>query len=140
MYKPLNNINWWPGIIITAALMSFSWGYLVYGGSISTIWPLFGIANQLLGTMALAIGTTFLIHHGKLKYIWTTVIPMVFLAITTIAAGIQSIMDNYLPSRQIMLSMIAIIIILMVIAILIDSLLKWYNMIFVYKPSGKLGK
>jgi carbon starvation protein len=138
IYKPLNNINWWPGVLLTAALMSFAWGYLVYGGSISTIWPLFGIANQLLGTMALAIGTTFLIHHGKLKYIWTTVIPMVFLAVTTIAAGIQSILNSYLPAGQILLSVIAIIIIVMVITILIDSILKWYRMIFIPSPAGQL--
>jgi carbon starvation protein len=129
IYKPLNNINWWPGVILTAGIMSFAWGYLVYGGSISTIWPLFGIANQLLGTMALAIGTTFLIHHGKMKYIWTTVIPMVFLAITTLTAGIQSVLNNYIPDGQLLLAVIAIIIILMVIAILIDSMIKWYRMI-----------
>lgn len=129
IYKPLNNINWLPGIILTAGLMSFSWGYLVYGGSISTIWPLFGIANQLLGTMALAIGTTFLIHQGKLKYIWTTLIPMLFLAVTTITAGIQSILDNYIPSGQILLSVIAVIIIVMVMAILIDSIFKWYRLV-----------
>jgi carbon starvation protein len=125
-------------VILTAALMSIAWGYLVYGGSISTIWPLFGIANQLLGTMALAIGTTFLIHHGKLKYIWTTVIPMVFLAVTTIAAGIQSILNSYLPAGQFLLSIIAIIIIIMVVAILIDSLLKWYRMIFQPTPAQPL--
>jgi carbon starvation protein len=138
IYKPLNNINWLPGVILTAAIMSIAWGYLVYGGSISTIWPLFGIANQLLGTMALAIGTTFLIHHGKLKYIWTTVIPMVFLAVTTIAAGIQSILNSYLPAGQFLLSIIAIIIIIMVVAILIDSLLKWYRMIFQPTPAQPL--
>lgn len=129
IYKPFNNINWLPGIIISAGAMSFAWGYLVYGGSISTIWPLFGIANQLLGTMALAIGTTFLIRHGKLKYAWTTVIPMVFLAVTTLAAGIQSILNNYIPQGHILLAVIAIIIILMVLAILIDSFIKWYRLV-----------
>jgi carbon starvation protein len=56
--KPFEQVNWWPGVIITGAFVSFFWGYLLYGGNISTIWPIFGVANQLLATLALCIGTT----------------------------------------------------------------------------------
>ena len=125
IYKPLGNIKWWPGVLLTGLLMSFAWGYLVYGGSITTIWPLFGMANQLLGTLALAIGTTYLIRHGRKKYFWVTAIPMAFLAVTTITAGIQNVIINYLPRKDYLLSGISVLIILMIIVVLIDSMIKW---------------
>jgi carbon starvation protein len=128
-YKPLRNIHWWPGVILTGGLMSFAWGYLVYGGSVSTIWPLFGTANQLLASMALAIGTTFLIAHGKTKYIWVTVVPLVFVAITTLWAGIENIRINYYPQKDWLLVGLSVAIIVMVIAMLIDSVRKWFVLI-----------
>jgi carbon starvation protein len=128
-YKPLRNIHWWPGVIITGGLMSFAWGYLVYGGSVSTIWPLFGTANQLLASMALAIGTTFLISHGKTKYIWVTVLPLAFVAITTLWAGIENIRINYYPKGDWLLVGLSVVIIVMVIAMLIDSVRKWVVLI-----------
>lgn len=128
-YKPLKNINWWPGVIATGAAISFAWGYLVYGGSVSTIWPLFGTANQLLAATALAIGTTFLIRHGKAKYAWVTAVPMVFVAVTTITAGYQNIVINYLPKKNMLLASISVFIILMVLAVLADCLLKWYKLL-----------
>lgn len=126
-YKPLKNTNWWPGVIITGALMSFAWGYLVYGGTVSTIWPLFGTANQLLASTALAIGTTFLINRGKARYAWVTAIPMAFVAFTTIVAGYQNVVNNYLPKGNTLLAVISVIIILMVVAVLIDCFIKWYK-------------
>jgi carbon starvation protein len=132
-YKPLKNIHWWPGVIITGALISFAWGYLVYGGSVSTIWPLFGTANQLLAAMALAIGTTFLISNGKTKYIWVTVVPLAFVAITTVWAGLQNILGNYWPKGNWLLVGISAVIIVMVAAMLIDSIRKWIIMIRIQK-------
>jgi carbon starvation protein len=128
-YKPLGNIHWWPGVFFTGGLMSFAWGYLVYGGTVSTIWPLLGTANQLLASMALAIGTAFLISHGKVKYIWVTVAPLAFVAITTIWAGIENIRINYYPKGNWLLVVISVIIIAMVIAMLIDSVRKWVVLI-----------
>ena len=125
IYKPLGNIKWWPGVLFTGILMSFAWGYLVYGGTVTTIWPLFGMANQLLGTLALAIGTTYLIRHGKKKYFWVTAVPMIFLAVTTITAGIQNVIINYLPKEDYFLSAISVFIILMIVTVLIDSMIKW---------------
>jgi carbon starvation protein len=126
--KPLGNLRWWPGVFLTGGLISFAWGYLVYGGTVSTIWPLFGTANQLLGTMALAIGTTFLIRRGKLRYIWVTGIPMVFLAVTAITAGIQNVTINYFPKGNYFLSAISLIIIAMIVAVLIDCVWKWVGL------------
>jgi carbon starvation protein len=125
IYKPLGNYKWWPGILLTGGIISFAWGALVYGGTVATIWPLFGTANQLLGTMALAIGTTFLIRRGKQRYAWVTVIPMAFLAVTTITAGIQNVTINYWPKGNYLLSAISVIIIIMIVAVLIDCFRKW---------------
>jgi carbon starvation protein len=128
-YKPLRNIHWWPGVIVTGGLISFAWGYLVYGGSVSTIWPLFGTANQLLASMALAIGTTFLISHGKARYLWVTAVPLAFVTITTFWAGIENIRINYYPKGNYLLVAISVIIIVMVVAMLADCVHKWIRMI-----------
>ncbi len=128
VYKPLNRINWWPGILLSSALISFAWGYLVYGGSISTIWPLFGVANQLLAAMGLAIGTTMIIRMGKGRYAWTTIIPFVFVAITTIAAGYLNIAKSYLPTGKNLLAVLSGIMLILVILILISSIRKWFEL------------
>jgi carbon starvation protein len=75
----------------------FAWGYFIYTGSVSTIWPMFGVANQLLATLALAIGTSFLINHGKRKYIWVTLGPMIFVGITTVTGGVMNMLNIYIP-------------------------------------------
>jgi carbon starvation protein len=124
VYRPLGNINWLPGVLLAGGLMSFAWGYLVYGGSVSTIWPLFGTANQLLASMALAIGTTFLISSGKARYAWITAVPLAFVAVTTVTAGIENITINYYPKGNYLLTALSAFIIVMVIAILIDSARK----------------
>jgi len=137
VYKPLRNHNWWPGVIITGGLMSLAWGYLVYGGSISTIWPLFGVANQLLGSTALAIGTTMLIRTGKGKYTWTTIVPMAFLAVTTLAAGYQNIVNNYLPQHNYLLATLSAIMMVMVVVIIGDSIRIWLSL-WREKSTGQL--
>jgi len=129
VYKPLKNHNWWPGIIGCSVLMSFAWGYLVYGGSISIIWPLFGVANQLLGTMALAIGTTMIIRMGKGQYAWTTLVPMSFLAVTTVTAGYLNIFTNYLPQGKVLMAVLSAIMIVLVVAVIIDSVRTWIKLL-----------
>ncbi|HTP42046.1 MAG TPA: carbon starvation CstA family protein [Nitrospiria bacterium] len=79
-----NDLNWLPGILLTSGLVVFAWGYLISTGSISTIWPMFGAANQLLGTLALCVGTTVLIKMGKARYAWVTVAPMLFVGAITL--------------------------------------------------------
>lgn len=95
--EPFANPKWVPGIVISTALIVSSWGYLIYTGSISTIWPLFGTGNQLLATIALAIGTVYLVNNGKLRYAWTTAIPMVFVGLTTSSAAVLSIATIFWP-------------------------------------------
>jgi carbon starvation protein len=97
LYKPFANTIWWPGTFAATTLVVMSWGYLIYGGSISTIWPLFGTGNQLLATIALAVCTTFLINMGKTKYAWVTFVPMCFVAVTTLTAGVLGIKTIFWP-------------------------------------------
>ena len=100
VHKPFSNTAWLPGNLVTSALVVLSWGYMIYTGSISTIWPLFGTGNQLLATIALAVVTTFLVNMGKVKYAFITAIPMCFVGITTLTAGVLSIKNIYLPLAQ----------------------------------------
>jgi carbon starvation protein len=97
VYAPFAKTNWIPGTLISSFLIVFSWGYFIYTGSVSTIWPMFGVANQLLATLALAIGTSFLINNGKRKYIWITVAPMTFVGITTVTGGVMNMLNIYIP-------------------------------------------
>ena len=96
-YVPFNKTNWLPGNLICSSLVVLFWGYFIYTGSVSTIWPMFGTANQLLATIALAIGTSYIINRGKAKYAWVTIIPLVFVGITTVTAGIMNITGIYIP-------------------------------------------
>jgi carbon starvation protein len=127
-YKPLKDPNWLPGIILTSAMICGAWGYLVLQGSISTIWPLFGVSNQLLGTMALAVGTTMLFRMGKGRYAWTTIIPMSFLAVTTFAAGYLNITTNYLPKNNYTLAIISGIMMVLVVIVITDSVRRWIQL------------
>jgi len=97
VHKPFGNSAWWPGNLITSFFVVLGWGYLIYTGSISTIWPLFGTGNQLLATIALAVTTTFLINMGKQKYAWITAVPMCFVGVTTVTAGVLSIKNIFWP-------------------------------------------
>lgn len=128
-YPKLRDYKWWPGVIAISGIFTFCWGYLLYTGTISTIWPLFGVNNQLLGGMALAIATTFLLRLGKAKYIWVTVIPMAFLLVTTIVAGYQNIVNNYLPKQNYLLALISVVMIIMVVLIVADSIRVWISIL-----------
>ena len=96
-YKPFTQTNWLPGNLICSGLVVICWGWFVYSGTVSTIWPMFGSANQLLATIALAIGTSYIINRGKARYAWVTLIPLAFVGTTTIIAGIMNIWGIYIP-------------------------------------------
>jgi carbon starvation protein len=100
VYQPFQKTNWLPGNLFTSALIVFAWGYFIYTGTVSTIWPMFGTANQLLACIALAIGTSFIINRGRVKYAWVTIIPMIFVGVTTLTAGILNIKNIYLPQAM----------------------------------------
>ncbi|MGZ4814492.1 MAG: carbon starvation CstA family protein [Terriglobales bacterium] len=97
VYKPFHNTAWLPGNLATTVVVVLGWGYLIYTGNISTIWPLFGTGNQLLATIALAVTTTFLVNMGHAKYAWITAVPMCFVGVTTVTAGILGIQNIFWP-------------------------------------------
>lgn len=125
VYKPFAKKNSWGNIILFSALMSFSWGYLLYTGNVSTIWPLFGVANQTLAAIAFAIGTTFLIKNGKQKYMLITVLPLIFISVTTFTAAIENIFNNYIPQNKIVLAVMSTILVIMLAIILFESVKVW---------------
>jgi carbon starvation protein len=97
VYKPFQRTDWLPGNLLASLLIVFAWGYFIYTGSVSTIWPMFGTANQLLATIALAIGTSYVINRGRVKYAWVTILPMLFVGVTTVTAAILNIKNIYYP-------------------------------------------
>jgi carbon starvation protein len=101
VHTPFANAKWLPGNLVTTTLVVLGWGYLIYTGSISTLWPLFGTGNQLLATIALAVSTTFLINMGRAKYAWITAVPMLFVGVTTLTAGVLSIENIFWPLTKV---------------------------------------
>ena len=90
IYKPLGKGTWLPGVIFTSFLVTYAWYYLLKDGTVNTIWPMFGIANQLLGVIALAIGTTYILRKSaKRIYALTTFLPYLYMAITVLTSGAQ---------------------------------------------------
>ncbi len=87
VYPKFEQTDWLPGSIVATAAVTAGWGLLIGTGSIDTIWPMFGIANQLLAVLALCLVTTLLINSGRGRYAWVTVLPMLFVITTTMTAG-----------------------------------------------------
>ncbi len=143
VYPPFGRTNWLIGNLITSFMVVFAWGYFIYTGSVSTIWPMFGVANQLLATLALAIGTSFLINHGKRKYIWITLIPMSFVGITTIAGGVMNLVNIYIPQISVLKTRVqgtintflTAIILICVLLIIMEAAKQWIKGDKPLKPS-----
>jgi len=99
-YRKLEEPNWLPGSVVTSALVVAAWAAFIWSGSIRTIWPMFGIANQLLAAVALCVATTIIINSGRAKYAWVTIVPLAFVSTTTLVAGFKSITDIFWPLAQ----------------------------------------
>jgi carbon starvation protein len=140
VYRPFQKASWLPGNLISSALIVFAWSYFIYTGTITTIWPMFGTANQLLACIALAIGTSFIINRGRARYAWVTIVPMVFVGVTTLTAGVLNIKNIYLPQMKVPATyvpglinlVLTVCIIASVIIIISNAVPRWF------KASGKV--
>ena len=132
-YEPFGRTNWLPGNLITSFIVVFCWGYFIYTGSVTTIWPMFGVANQLLATLALAIGTSYLVNRGKIRYSWITIVPMAFVGVTTITGGFMNLTNIYIPQlltvttrvQGAINSALTIVILVCVLMIIAEAIPKW---------------
>lgn len=128
IYKPFQKTNWLPGNLFTSALIVFAWAYFIYTGTVSTIWPMFGTANQLLATIALTVGTSFIINRGRIKYAWVTMLPMIFVGVTTMTAAFLNIKNIYVPQVEAAETLIpGLINLILTLAIMICVLIIFYN-------------
>jgi len=139
VHKSLSKTGWLPGNIISSVLVVGSWSYLIYSGNISTIWPMFGVANQLLAAIAFGVGTVVIVKSGKLKYAWVTFVPMIFMFITTFTASwkllwlfMNKAASALSPNEALSFKIDACLVFLMAllaVIVVIDMLLKFHRFI-----------
>src|SRR6185295_9803527 len=136
----------WKGVapaLLFSALATGAWGYFVWTGTISTVWPLLGVANQLLAGFALAIGTSVLINMGRARYAWCTLVPLAFMCVNTLTAGWMNLGINYLrpqlaagapslwsaflaaPMPARIQSVVTLTIMALLVVVVIDCLVQW---------------
>jgi carbon starvation protein len=145
VYPSFKNFGWAPGAWAATFIVVFLWSYLISTGNISTIWPMFGAANQLLGMLALCVGTTVLMVMKKERYLWVTGVPMIFMAVSNFTAvyylirifsGKASAAATSSEALAYLLNLSFIILIAGLAAIiLIDSGRKWYGCLVLKKPA-----
>ncbi|TAK61839.1 MAG: carbon starvation protein A [Bacteroidetes bacterium] len=137
IWKPFEKTDWLPGTLLSTGIVVFSWGYFIWTGNISTIWPMFGTANQLLAAVALAVASSAIINAGKARYVWVTLLPMLFVLTTTLVAGFINIVDNFMPlidnpataTQGYINSILTAVMMICAIIILIEAARRWYKVL-----------
>jgi carbon starvation protein len=137
VWKPFERTDWLPGSLLSTAVIVFAWAYFIWNGSISTIWPMFGTANQLLAGVALAVATSAIINAGKQRYVWVTLLPMLFVSFTTLVAGWLNIADNFWPltvdpqtaTQGYVNSTLTALMMLCAVTVLVESFRRWYRVL-----------
>jgi carbon starvation protein len=136
----------WRGLapaVVFSALAVAAWGYFVTTGTVSSVWPMLGVSNQLLAAFALAIGTSVLINMGRARYVWCTLVPLAFMCVNTLTAGWMNLRVNYLrpqlaagatslleafakaplPAR--MQCVITLVVMALLVVVMADSVPRW---------------
>lgn len=124
-----------PGGIVASALISGAWGYIVLQGNLSTIWPIFGVSNQLLAIITLAISTVVICAMGKARFAWVTVIPWVFLTVVIFWADYLNMFNIYLPKQEWLLFGVSAIMAILVIIVSVASARKCLELAKTVPPS-----
>jgi carbon starvation protein len=136
----------WRGVapsMVFSALAVLGWGYFVWTGSVSTVWPMLGVCNQMLAAFALAIGTSVLINMGRARYAWCTVVPLAFMVVNTLTAGWLNLSINYLrpqftagatglwaafvaaPAPARAQCVVTLIVMVLQVVVVVDCLVRW---------------
>jgi len=136
-----------PPAIVFSALAVAGWGYFVWTGTVSTVWPMLGVCNQMLAAFALAIGTSVLINMGRGRYAWCTLVPLAFMIVNTLTAGWLNLSVNYLrpqlaagapslwaafaaaPSAAKLQTVVTVLVMALLVVVVLDSLARWTRML-----------
>jgi carbon starvation protein len=137
VWKPFERTGWLPGALISTSAVVFGWAYFIWTGNISTIWPMFGTANQLLAGVALAVATSAIINAGKVRYAWVTLVPMLFVSVTTLTAGWLNIVDNFIPltanpamaTQGYVNTILTAVMMACAVIVLIEAFKRWYRVL-----------
>jgi carbon starvation protein len=142
VYPAFDRTDWLPGAVFSTAVVTAAWGGLIWTGSIETIWPMFGIANQMLAVIALAVVTTVMVNAGRGRYAPLTILPMCFVITSTLTAGYQMITRTFVPMiadgwqqggwnyrliQGVLNTAFTVFVIASVIIILAQAITRWIN-------------
>lgn len=136
-WKPFEKTDWLPGTLLSTGVVVFAWATMIWKGSISTIWPMFGTANQLLAGVALAVATSAIINSGRARYAWVTLVPLLFVATTTLIACWLNITDNFWPLTAkpetellgYLNTSATVVIMTCAVIVLVEAFRRWYRVL-----------